>query len=62
MSSETINSSKLNSTESEIAPTKVRLKSFNGTTNRPIARRIRDCDDYWKLIGFEGQIIADEEV
>jgi len=40
----------------------VRLKSFNGTTSKPTDQHIRDCDDYWKLIGFEGLIIADEQV
>jgi|GEM_PF-403156 len=41
---------------------RVRLKSFNGTTSKPINQQIRDCDDYWKLIGFEGEVIADEQV
>jgi len=54
----TINDGKLNKNICK----RVRLKSFNGTTCKPINQQIGDCDDYWKLIGFEGEIIADEQV
>jgi hypothetical protein len=42
--------------------THVRVISFNGSMYKPADRYIRSCDDYWKLIGFEGIIIADEHM
>ena len=41
--------------------TRVRLVSFNGTQAKPCEEFIPECDDYWRMIGLMGLVIADEE-
>jgi len=38
----------------------VQVKSFN-RTNKP-KENVNEWENYWKLIGYDGQIIADEQV
>ena len=34
----------------------VQLVSFNGETKAPVT--IRDCDNFWKLIGERGEVVS----
>ncbi|WP_037586453.1 hypothetical protein [Stenoxybacter acetivorans] len=39
---------------------RVRLKSVDNKQSKPTCVQIRDYEDYWRLIGCEGEIISDE--